>query len=282
MSFTAIFIALLLERFFDCSHLRNWSWYAKYQRMIMQKLQGQKPYVGLAATVIPIVIAVVILEMIISNVAFGFLKLAFSVFVILYCFGPRNLWADTFACLNALSDGDTGAAIDKLKISFGVLDNVDPPTLHRRLINAIFTQANRRVFALVFWFGIFGLSGVVFYRLISLFVPEAGGDEIDAQLSNSARQVESYLDWPSIRALTFVFALGGNFSRVLACWRAKAMLGPESNDALLSECGMAALTTASQETLPVDGSVEKEEISLLDRSLAIVLVVIAVLVFLIP
>jgi len=53
MSFAALFIALLIERFFDCSHLRNWAWYAKYQRMVAQKLSGQSPYVVLAALAVP-------------------------------------------------------------------------------------------------------------------------------------------------------------------------------------------------------------------------------------
>lgn len=279
MSFTAIFIALLIERFFDCSHLRYWGWYPKLQRFMQQKLAGQSQAILLAATTIPVIIAVILLEWVLDDVGFGFFKLAFSVAIILYCFGPRNLWADTFACLNAITDGDASTAAEQLKKAFGISETEDAQKLHHRFVNAIFIESNRRVFATVFWFSFVGLLGVVFYRLISLSADDENGS---SPTSSVARQIESYLDWPSVRVLGFIFALGGNYHRVFTCWRSKVTRGPDANEALLTECGMAALNTPIQEKLPINGAIEREEISLLDRSLGIILVAIAVLVFLIP
>lgn len=281
MSFTAIFIALLIERFFDCSHLRYWGWYERYQRFIIQKLPGQTPYILLAAIIIPLIVAVLIIELLTNNLLFGFIKLAYSILLILYCFGPRNLWVDMFACLNLIAEGDIPSLAEKLNTTFNMSNSsTDPQTVHQDWFNAIFIQANRRVFAIVFWFGFFGLAGVLFYRLISLSSQESEKEALPPT-SRTAGQIESYLDWASIRVLTLLFALGGNFSRVLSAWRSYVLQGPESNDALLTECGKAALNPAKLEA-PMDGSLEKEEISLLDRSLGIMLVIIAILVFLIP
>lgn len=280
MSFTAIFIALLIERFFDCSHLRYWGWYQRYQHFFIRKFSKFSPYVLLIGMIAPLIIAVILIELLIGEALFGFLKLGFSILFILYCFGPRNLWADMFVCLSAISKGDPTEVAEKLKSTFGMSDN-EPKVMHRQWFNAVFIEAHRRVFALIFWFGFFGLSGVFFYRLISL-ASKPISDTVETAVTSPARRVESYLDWPSIRSLTLIFALGGNFGRVLSCWRTKAMQGPEANEPLLIECGVAALNNVTPDNIPLDGSIEKEEISLLDRSFGIVLVIIAVLVFLIP
>lgn len=272
MSFIAIFIALLIERFFDCSHLRYWGWYIKYQNVVMSKLTGKSPYMVLAGIVVPILLAILLAGYLVGGMDFGFVKLFFSIVVILYCFGPRNLWADTFVCLNAFSEGDAAIAEEKLKVTFGIAKASDPLVMQRQWVNVIFSEANNRVFAIVIWYAVAGLLGVVLYRLISLAIEEL----------SVARQVKSYLDWPSVRVLSFLFALGGNYNRVFASWRSKVALGPEANEALLAECGMAALNSMSADKTPVDGSAEKEEITLLDRSFTIMLVVIAVLVFLLP
>jgi AmpE protein len=272
MSFVAIFIALLIERFFDCSHLRRWGWYTAYQNKLLQKFGDSGSNLLLAMIVIPIILLVVLLEMLISSQAFGFIKLAFSIFIILYCFGPRNLWADAFSCLNVFLEGNASIAAERLNVTFDVTRSNDADGMYREWVNNIFVQANRRVFATVFWFGCAGLFGVVLYRLVSL----------SASKLPTARRIESLLDWPAVRVFTFLFALGGNFSNVFARWRAQAALGLEANETLLTECGVAALHNVTPETISTDGSLVKEEISLVDRALVIILIVILVMVYLIP
>ena len=166
---------------------------------------------------------------------FGAVHFVFSVAVLLYCFGPRNLWADAPASLDTL-----------------------------------FIAANRRLFACIFWFVGLGIGGALLYRLIALAAAEKAEGVTDSAESNVAYQIESYFDWPSIRLLTFVFALGGNFSRVFAFWRNKVISGVEANDTLLTTCGAAALPDPSQ----------SEGMHLLDRSLIIFLIVAVVLILL--
>ena len=282
MSFVAIFIAVLLERFFDCSHLRNWNWYTKLQRLVVQKLPGQSPYVLLAGCIVPVFIALAVVDLVIYEMIFGFIHLVFSVIVLLYCFGPRNLWADSFACINALSDNDVSATEEKLKVSFGVTDLRDPKAAGQSLLQKIFMQANARVFAIMFWYSITGFIGVIFYRLVAELIPSAGKEDVDPKLSNAARMIESYMDWPAVRFFTLLFALGGNFSRVFTVWRSNLLLGTDTNDFILTECGNAALNSTHQDKTPAGGVAEKEAVNLIDRSLGIMLVVIFVLVFIIP
>jgi AmpE protein len=275
MTFIITFIALLIERFFDWSHLRNWNWYAAYQQKIAKRCSGISPYFVLAIIILPLLIAVFFIQWALQDVLFGFGEILFQLFIFLYCLGPQNFWADTFACVNALVQGDSQAAAEKLKTSFGdVKENVNA-SLHQQLLQQIFIAANRRVFAVIFWFIILGPIGVVLYRTVTLSASDNAKQ--DSELAKDACSIESALDWIPIRIFTCLFALSGHFVQVFSCWRKKVMRGLDINSQLLLECGAAALGKEDIETLAQDGSAEKHVISLLDRTLVITFIVFAIL-----
>lgn len=274
MMFIVIFVALLIERFFDWSHLRHWNWFTALQRHIVQRFPTLSPYLILFISIVPLLIIVSIVQYALSGVLYGFATLVFQIIVLLYCLGPKNLWADTFACINAMTQGDAKYASEQLKNSFGITESRYSQSLRRHLLSDIFIEANRRVFAIVFWFFILGPVGAVLYRAVTLSFT-------DTQLSDmaqSARSVEAVLDWVPVRLLTIIFALGGHFVQVLACWRKKAAMGLSSNETMLTECGEAALGVDEQ-TISTDGVTEKHAIGLLDRAFVITLVIVALLAF---
>ncbi len=141
-----------------------------------------------------------------------------------------------------------------------------PELLQQQLINQIVIAANQRLFAVVFWFSVLGLPGALLYRLVSVSTESTAGAEISA----SAQTVQDALDWIPVRILTFLFALGGNFTRVLACWRQRVWLGLDGNDLIVTECGLAAIA-GDGEKFSDDGSMERSAVSLLDRVFIIVL-----------
>jgi AmpE protein len=281
MTFVVTLIALLIERFFDWSHLRRWYWYANYQGAVMRRFPRQSSYTILALTTIPLLIAVAVIQVILKNPMYGFLELLFQLLIFLYCLGPQNLWADTFACINALVHGDSQSAAEKLKISFGVTDAASMQSLHGQLLDNIFIAANRRVFAVVFWFIVLGPVGAVLYRAVTLSSSGFPKHEAVPELVQSARSVESVLDWIPIRLFTWMFALGGHFVKVVSCWRKKAVFTLDVNEKLLTDCGAAALGSDDSEHVREDGSVERSAVGLLDRAFVITLVIIAIVVLLI-
>ena len=274
MTFIVVLVALLIERFFDWSHLRQWGWYGACERLVMQKIHGASPYIVLIGAILPLMAALVILQYVLVDVLYGFPWLVVQLFVLLYCFGPRNLWADAFAAMNAMTKGDAQTASDKLKSTFQIATPSQPETLQRELLNQIFIASNQRVFAVLFWYALLGLPGALLYRLINVSAQNTAGPEINAV----ARVLEMLLDWIPVRMLSFLFALGGNFTRVLNCWRKRVLLGLDGNDLLMSECGLAAITDDSDK-IPQDGSLEKAAVSLLDRVFIIVLVITVAMVF---
>jgi AmpE protein len=269
MKFIVTLIALLMERFFDCSHLRQWQWYAAYQRMVSGKLVGKPSYLILAATIIPILLAVALVQAMLAGWLYGLLSLMFQLFILLFCLGPQNLWADTFACVND---------VEKLKALFGITETGDAQKLHQQFLNSIFIEANRRVFAVVFWYAILGPVGAVLYRLVTISSLSAGKADVSPEMVQQARHIETILDWLPVRVFTFIFALGGNFVKVLASWRKKAPLQLSSNEEMIVECGVAGLGNDEQVKIAEDGSAEKGAISLLDRVFVIVLVLVAIIV----
>lgn len=280
MTFIVTLIALLIERFFDWSHLRKWRWYPNIQRSAIKKFPDKSPYFILAITIVPLMLAVLLLQIMLKHALFGLTEFLFQLFLFLYCLGPQNLWADTFACINALVQGDLQTAADKLKSTFGLSEAPSNEALHGQLVNNIFIAANRRIFAIVFWFMVLGPIGAVLYRTITLSSADFPGEESAPQLVPAARSIESMLDWIPVRLLTFVFALGGHFVKVFSCWRKKPALGLEMNESLLTDCGLAALGNADAENHAMDASLERNVVSLIDRSFVIVLVVVAIVVML--
>lgn len=278
MTFVVTLIALLIERFFDWSHLRNWSWFAACQRFAGSKLTGKTADILLAGSVLPIVIGVLFLQLLLRGSLYGVGGLVFDLLVLLYCLGPQNLWADTFACLNALVQGDAKAASDKLKTSFGLTDMSFAQSVHRHFLDSLFAQANQRIFAVVFWFFILGPAGAVLYRLISISAAMPSSEASLPDMTASARKAEDILDWAPVRLLTFLFALGGHFAKVFVSWKRSVGAGLVSNQVMLTDCGLAALGFSEEDHLPEDGSAERNAISLIDRTFVIALVMILLLV----
>ena len=277
MTFIVTFISLIIERFFDWSHLRGWKWFMSFAHAVKQRFANLSSYYLLAAIILPIFLLTALIGYLLDGVLYGFISLLFELFIFIYCLGPKNLWADGFACINALVQGDPQFAADKLKASFGSSKNSYTQSLHHHLLGNIFVEANRRVFAIVFWFFLLGPAGAIFYRLTELLAAETPQQDIDPQLAHDARAVEAVLDWVPVRILTFIFALGGHFVQVLAVWRKQVAHGLSSNESMLTECGYAALGLEENGTLSEDGSAERHAISLIDRTFIIVLVIVAVL-----
>ncbi len=280
MTFVVTLFALVIERFFDWSHLRNWSWFIACQRMAGSKLTGKSADVVLAGAILPVVLVVAFLQYVLEDTLYGVGGLVFELAVFLYCLGPQNLWADTFACLNALVQGDAALAAEKLKSSFGLSDMSFAQSVHRQFLDSLFSQANQRVFAVVFWFFVLGPVGAVLYRLVSISASSSLKEAAVPDMTKDARKVEAVMDWVPVRCLTFMFALGGNFANVFVAWKRNVGAGLSSNQSMLMDCGLAALNYTEADQLPTDGSVERNTISLLDRSFLISLAAILVLGYL--
>lgn len=223
MTFIISLVALLIERFFDWSHLRQWNWMVRYQEWLHGKVGNLHPYAVVAVDVLPLAIIVGLVNLILHSWLYGLFRLIFGVIILTYCLGPQNLWAE-----KNLSSRE------------------------------MMIESNQRIFAVLFWFALLGPMGAVLYRAVA----------VNTDLM--AAKVKGYLDWIPARILTFIFALGGHFVSVFNPWRKNVFKGPEANEQLLEECGIAALHSENTEIT------EKDTLALLDRVFIIALVLLAI------
>jgi AmpE protein len=272
MTFIITLIALVIERFFDWSHVRRFRVFGRYQKWLGLHLAKWPAYIVLALTVALPVLAVGFINCWLTGILYGALKLIFGALVLVYCLGPINFWAQTYSCISALHADDPHPEFEVIKTAFNLPSTENPAAFHRTFTNALFIEANRRVFAVFFWFILLGPAGVVLYRLVDLC--RAGG----LTTTNAATTAVQYLDWLPIRLLTLIFALGGHFTNVIKHWQHNLLTPPRMNDVMLTECGIAALDILEADQLPADGTAEKETIALLDRTFVIGLVILAIVV----
>lgn len=274
MIFIVTLVALLIERFFDCSHLRSWDWYLAYQRAIVRQFASLSPYLVIVLAIIPFLIVVGFAQFILDNLLYGVLNVVFQIAVLLYCLGPKNLWADAFGCITALQS-DPNVAESKLRAAFNLTPTTET-SLHRHFLDTIFIAANARVFGTVFWFVVAGPLGAITYRAIAVVAADPTSGVFQA-----ARLMHEVLNWLPTRVFTFLFALGGHFVQVLSIWREGVVMGLAGNDFLLTECGAAALALEDPHSIPATDIPERNAIALLDRAFVIFLILLVIFVTLI-
>lgn len=277
MVFIAILLALALERYFDCSHLRRWQWFEHYCQLLSSTVDRFNPALRLACWLLPPVIIVGLVEYILSGWLYGLVRIIFDFAVLVYCFGPANFWAQLYGCLQAMTQGDANLVDARVKAAFPEVSAPTPQALHQTLVRAIYIEGERRVFGVLFWFSIFGPMGAVLYRLIALANSRAITEM--ALLTSKAQEVA---DWLPSRVLGVLFALGGHFVKVLTVWQKYALQGLNTSEILVTETGLAALDLPANKPLPENGEVEKQAIQLFDRALIIMLVLSALLVLVLP
>lgn len=240
MAFIVIFIALVIERFFHWTQLRHWQWFARYQYYLNIRLGNKSNVILLAACILPPVILVALLQNLFSGWGYHIPALIFNLLILIYCLGPNNLWLQMYS-----SDQGTFS-------------------------KSIFIDANQKVFGVIFWYILLGPAGAVLYRLINL----CSVNGVFA-LSAIAALVQSLLDWMPVRLLAFLFALVGNFNAVMMCWKKHVRGGVESNEIILSECGLAALGVEKELSPLSEKSIEKEALALVDRAFIMMLAILA-------
>ena len=84
--------------------------------------------------------------------------------VLIYTFGPRDLDIDVRDVIHAETDEEQMQA---LEILLGAPVPEDEDVCRTAAINAVFCNAQKRWFGVIFWFAVFGIYGALLYRLAS-------------------------------------------------------------------------------------------------------------------
>jgi AmpE protein len=288
MTFLAIIAALALEqalRAADLEGLRRAAWFESYRDMLLPGLMRLPISSGSLAVAVLCLLPTALIWVLIWLAAGWSLVLgfAFSVLVLLYCLGPRDLLGQLKAYVEAHSEGSQASPRE---IVAGILEEGQALSAeddaHRAVTEAALVRANDRLFAVIFWFAVLGPAGAVFYRAADLLRRglARGSEDATSDLAQAAVRLEGLLAWLPARLLAAGYALTGSFEEAISDWKAyyEECDEPffETSEGVLSCTGCGALRISAG-TSEAGLAIVRSARNLLRRTLVLWLTVLAVL-----
>lgn len=148
-----------------------------------------------------------------DHILLGLIAVAFSVVVLYYSWGPRDLERDVETVVKAPDSDRRAVALRALRDSDHL--TFTPETL----VESVFAAALSRWFGVLFWFVVLGPCGALLYRLAQLiaFSKEFAHEE-SASTQMSAQRLASILDWAPAHVMALCLALASNFDVVFKTW----------------------------------------------------------------
>ena len=204
------------------SGIRQYGWFGGWLRWLNAQFpEGSfwRGAYGIALALVVPLLVVGLFQLALDRPLWGFVGLLFDIAVLFYCWGPRDLDLDVAAVLDAPDAASRRSAAARLwpEGEAAQLDGAG-------LVEAVFRNALRRWFGVLFWFCLLGPFGAVMYRL-SVLAVERDDTQLAHETANGARTWLAILEWPVAQLMTLALALVGNFDSVMAAWREDGAFG---------------------------------------------------------
>jgi len=163
--------------------------------------------------------------------------LVWATLVLCYSLGRGEFAPETASYTLACNDGAWNVASNKALRQGADPSNLAPgdwPQLHQRMLEATAYQGFERLFAVLFWFVLFGPAGALLYRLSFLY----------AQLhpEEPVRRWLWALEWLPVRLLGVSFAITGNFVGCVNRWKVYVFCLASTSRSVLRETVLGALS----------------------------------------
>jgi len=293
MSLLALLLALIVERgLTHLFHLREPRWLDRYFDWAARMLGRSSGEVRLAAAVLVValpVLPVALIDGALGGHLLGLPQLTFAALVLLLSFGPRDLNEEVDDYVAALERGDREEAARRAKELLEADAAGRGNGLSKAVEEAIFVQANNRIFGVIFWFILLGPAGAWLFRVSDLmrrravFEAVRSGAEVQA-FGGALATLHGLLGWIPARFAAGTYALAGSFEDAVGNWRVAVDQAAESlldrSDDLLARVGKASLQPSLAGLPPemLDAATARGAWRIVSRSTWTWLVVIALLV----
>jgi AmpE protein len=200
--------------------LRQHGWFGQWMRWLDARFPGDgfwRGRFGIALALVPPLLVVLLFQLALRDSVYGLPAILFGVAVLFYTWGPSDLDLDVDAIVEARDPVERHAAASRLWPS-GAQPRLDGPSL----VGAVFGNAKRRWFGVLFWFLVLGPFGAVLYRLVAVAAEGNDTHLLPVEMVAGARGLLALLDWPVAQLMTLSMALVGNFDAVFAAWKENA------------------------------------------------------------
>jgi AmpE protein len=215
MTIISILTAFALCHFIrELGQLRRYEWLTAYTGHCQEKLKGLP---GFAVFLIIFGLPLITLGLIngILTSLFGDIgAFLLALAVLVYTFGPRDLDTGVNRILQAEDESEQAAALAEL------LDGPvpeDEDQCQEQAVEAVFREALRRWFGIIFWFAVLGIYGALLYRL-AVWITERPCRPEDEQHQWFTR-LRQVLDWPVAQLMTLSLAIATDFDSVYTAWK---------------------------------------------------------------
>jgi AmpE protein len=290
MNFIAILIALLAERLVSLRpDVREPRLLLAYVRGALRVLARREPPVLAVAIIAALLpgLAIQVASIVLGATVHGLVYVLVAAVVLFFALGPRDLRREVAEYRAAAARGDAAAAAQV------AAEMLDADACQRRgpglgsVGEAVFVQANNRLFGVLFWFAMLGPFGALAFRISDLMRREAiqRADRGDApagarSLSDLCQRLHGVIAFLPARLLALTYGVAGSFEESFAGWR--RYLAAESdhffdaNDRLLVHAGRGALGVAWDQARD-EPERARAALALADAALYVWLVVLALL-----
>lgn len=220
------------------SAVRRYGWFDSWLRWLNAQFpEGSfwRGSFGIALALVVPLLVIGLFQLALDQQLWGFAGLLLDIAVLFYCWGPRDLDLDVAAVLDAPDAAARRAAAARLW-PHGEAPKLDGPAL----VEAVFRNALRRWFGVLFWFWVLGPFGALLYRL-SVLAVEREDVHLPHDTASGARTWLALLEWPVTQLMTLALALVGNFDAVVGAWRDLGKPGLLLHNTLLQSAARASV-----------------------------------------
>lgn len=218
MTIISILIAFTLCHFVrELRQLRRFEWvsaFTKHCNDMLKKVPGWSGPTGFLVILgVPLLAAYLVNSLLLS--ALGQIgTFLFAIAVLIYTFGPRDLDIDVRKVIQAEDDDEQTEALEAL---LGGPVPEDPKDCQETAIDAVFSHALKRWFAIIFWFAVLGIYGALLYRLACWL--SDGDHGLHDEQKNLITRLSKLLEWPVAQLMTLSLAIATDFDSVYRAWK---------------------------------------------------------------
>lgn len=223
MTLIAILAALGLGHFAPgLSDVRRTDWIHTWTARVARhadRIPGFDGAAGVLAVLLPPMLAIALLQVLLAGVYYGLVVFAFSVAVLVWAWGPRDLDEDVDAYLAARETGDAG---EKRRAAQRIVPGELPAESEAEaetVLAWVYLGALERWFGVVFWFLLLGPLGAALYRWTQVVAVDAPRADVGESFVDAARRLRRLLDWPVCLLMALGLAVVGHFDAVIHAWR---------------------------------------------------------------
>ncbi|MBU6421025.1 MAG: regulatory signaling modulator protein AmpE [Gammaproteobacteria bacterium] len=254
MSFFALLVALLLDlalRQFE--HLRGPRWFHAYFESLAFLAQAANFWrAGFGMLVIVLVPAVVTLFVghLLDQIWAG-LGFAFAVLILLLTLGPQDLHAQATEYIKAVRAGNSERVEGLARALLRAKPPAEPAACSEAITHVVFSEANERLFGILFWFALLGPAGAVLYRSTDFLRRLPPAEQRSGEFIQAVARLHGVLAWIPAHLAALGYGLAGSFedavSEVKTFYANCTLRFYQVNEDLLACAGLGALHAGGEE-----------------------------------